>query len=298
VKITEILTESLSQVAYHYTNVSAAAKILQTGEFQLSSVYGSVEAHYAPPGQPFFFSTTRTRHGGYHTYVGRTAAMFVLDGQWFNQRYKSRPVDYWLNRSPDPNNSHTYKTHEAEDRVFSKNPNIPLGGVESVHILVSPDAEGTMVAQARQAIIAAKRRGIPVYYYEDESSWRQLDTRHAQPVSRSLVSNEPSRGRGGYSRPKGYLYPWVELMQAQNVNHLSDAARRLEYSIKYTYDQQYAVRGLDTDIGNARKPSSGPDRENAVKIIRFMQANRIGTIKDFVVALANKWKSINSQEAQ
>ena len=37
------LTESLSRVAYHYTTIGRAKKILTSGQFELSSGLGSIE---------------------------------------------------------------------------------------------------------------------------------------------------------------------------------------------------------------------------------------------------------------
>ena len=93
-KIRDVIVESLSRVAYHYTGLHAAEKILRSGEFQLSSTLGSVEQQYAPRGRPYFLSTTRTKTGGYHQGSKWRGAMFVLDGNWFNQHYKSGPIDY------------------------------------------------------------------------------------------------------------------------------------------------------------------------------------------------------------
>ena len=113
----EFLTETLSRIVYHYTTLWPAAKILSSGEFALSSSLGSVELQYAPEGHPYFLSTTRTKTGGYHNHVGSQAVMFVLDGDYYNTKYPSKPIDYWGNRSPD--NAYGRK-HEAEDRLFSK----------------------------------------------------------------------------------------------------------------------------------------------------------------------------------
>ena len=103
-KSTEFLTETLSRIVYHYTRLPAAAKIMQTGDFQLSSDLGSIEQQYSPKGYRYFLSTTRTKTGGYHNSIGSDAVLFVLDGNWFNQHYISKPIDYWLNR--DPTQSH------------------------------------------------------------------------------------------------------------------------------------------------------------------------------------------------
>lgn len=279
------LFESLSQVAYHYTNVAAASKILQAGEFQLSSVLGSVEQQYAPKDKPYFLSTTRTKHGGYHSTAHSGAAMFVLDGAWFNQHYVSRPVDYWENRDP---NKVSHRPHEAEDRVFSRGPTIPTGGVMEVHILVKSNADHPTPANARKALIAAKRRGIPVYYYEDEKSWRNLNKSGAVPVGSSARLRGPERYSYGRVR-KGYMQPWIELIQATDQKQLSKTADRLRYSLGYSNDRNSMMQGLSNDMSNARKPGAGADREIAVKMIRFMQQNRLTTLTDLVEFLANKW---------
>ena len=277
------LFESLSRVAYHYTNVAAAATILQSGEFQLSSVLGSVEQQYAPKGKLYFLSTTRTRHGGYHTVVGSSAALFVLDGNWFNNHYVSRPVDYWENRDPA---KVSHRPHEAEDRVFSRDPSMPIDGVSAVHILVKPDSEHGV--WARKSLIAAKRRGIPAYFYEDETAWRNLNTSKAVPISDRPTLRGQEKYRWGYDR-KAYLQPWLELITATDQKQLSKAADKLRYSLSYNYDRRNAAQGLGNDLSNARKPNSGADREVAVKIIRFMQQNRLNTLAELVDFLAKKW---------
>jgi hypothetical protein len=283
-QIKEIITESLSRVVFHYTNNKTALAILQSGEFQLSGSIGSVEQQYAPKGYPYFLSTTRTRHGGYHRMIGEQAALFVLDGNWFNNHYISKPIDYWENRNPTLGH---HRDSEAEDRVFSKEPTIPIGGVTAVHLYCDVKAADPVKAWTRQALIAAKRQGIPAYFYTDKAAWKNFDTRKQGDVS-TLTGQE---GPGGWmSRHKGYLLPWMELIQAKERSQLSKKAESLRYSLQYGYNKDDAVYGLKTDLSNARKPNSGADRKNAIKMIQFMQQNGLKTVKEFVDALAEKWK--------
>jgi hypothetical protein len=281
------LNESLSRVAYHYTNINAAKQILTSGVFELSSGLGSVEQHYMPPGQYYFLSTTRTRVGGYHDIIGSSAVMFVLDGNWFNQHYRSRSVDYWLNRNPGELH---HRAHEAEDRVFSPEPTIPIDGVTAIHIYVSPDADDQINAWARQCLIAAKQRDIPTYLYRDKKSWRLLDTRHT--TSGALPGQDTARGYVSRYRPRGYLMPWIELLKAKSKNHLSKEADSLRYSLQYSYDSSQAAIGLDNGLSNARKPNSGADRKHANTIIQYMRKNGLTTVPEFVNALADKWAAI------
>ena len=284
-RINEILTESLSRIAFHYTNNRTALSILTSGVFQLSSTLGSVEQQYAPKGHPYFLSTTRTRRGGYHRTIGQQATLFVLDGNWFNNHYISKPMDYWENRNPSLPH---HREHEAEDRVFSKNPAISIEGVTAIHIYCDLEADPEVKAWTRQAIIAAKKRGIATYFYTDKEAWRNFDTRRLGDIS-ILKGQERTGGR--VSGHKGYLMPWIELISAKNQSQLGKKADSLRYSLQYNYDRDSAASGLNNDLSNARKPNSGADRANAVKIIRFMQQNNLATVKDLVNFLVSKWKS-------
>jgi GNAT superfamily N-acetyltransferase len=281
----EKLDESLSRIVYHYTNIHSALKILSSGQFELSSVLGSIEQSYAPKDHLYFLSTTRTRQGGYHDYIGNQAVLFVLDGNWFNNHYISRPVDYWENRNPSL--AH-HRKHEAEDRVFSREPTIPIDGIVAVHIYIDPKSDPEVRARARQALIAAKRLGIDTYFYTDPKAWRNFDQRNPGDVS--LLTGPEHTSYRSYPE-REYLLPWIELISAKNKSQLSKKADDLRYSLNYTYDKENAAQGLNTDLSNARKPSAGADRANAVKIINYMRRNNVSTVKKLVELLADKWKS-------
>ena len=285
----EIIAESLSRIIYHYTSPRAALKILQSGNFELSSALGSVEQQYAPKGKPYFMSTTRTKRGGYHTGGKWRGVLFVLDGNWFNQRYKSGPIDYWGERGLG------LRASEAEDRIYSAEPTIPVGGVSAIHVYLNTkndDSEQLTHDKSvvRELLIAAKTRGIPAYFYDNHDAWINLDTRRTADVSQLTGSRKPS-----YYRPprrRTYMQSWIELMNAKALNQLSKDADKMRYSLQYTYDLKNAADALSNDMSNARKPDSGPEREDAVKIIRYMQQHRLNTIPEFVQHLADKWKAI------
>ena len=285
-RATEFLIERISSRVFHYTRVTTALKILQTGRFELSHTLGtSWEAQFAPKGYPYFLSTTRTRHGGYHGWLGQDAVLFELDGDFYNQRYPGRAVDYWNNR--DPAKDH-HKAHEAEDRIFSREAAIPAA-ITAIDLYIAPDADDDARARTRQVIILAKKAGIPVNLFNDQEAWRQRDTRKTADVGQ-LKGQDPARGY--VSRRKGgYLKPWMELMQAKTKAQLSKDADRKRYDLQYTYDKQGLSKSLAVDLSNARKPGPDPDRNNAIRIIKFMQQNKLATVDDFVNFLADKWKN-------
>lgn len=293
-RINEILTEGLSPIVYHYTNIFAGEKIVTDGVFELSSTLGSVEEQYAPPGYPYFLSTARTKTGGYHQKIGpRSAVMFVMDGNWYNQRYPAKPVDYWLNR--DPKNAYG-RAHEAEDRLFSKTPTIPIGGVTSVHVLLKDEKqEPRDISLVRKLLVGAKRRDIPAYFYTDVGAWRRLDTTQTGDIGvlKTIDSEKRKPYIPSYIRRSG-LESWLELIGAQKENQLSKEANNIKYSLRYHWDNPFYLKdmtsGLENEFSNARKPSSGVDRENATKIIAFMRKKKLNTVFDLVNWLATKWK--------
>lgn len=285
------LTEAATAIVYHYCGVSAAAKILTTGMFQLSSVTGNKsEEQYAPPGYPYFLSTTRSRVGDYHRYAGSSAVMFVIDGNWLNQRYKTKAVDYW-ERSWQ--HSGGTRTSESEDRVFSKTPEIPIGGVIEVHVLIKEQSENRS-PEVRTILITAKKLGIPAYLYTDENAWRLQDKRKAVTPSQAapLLKGQQTKGYTP-SRPiTMYLEPWLELIYKTKKSELSPKADKLRYNLVY-YSGRDANDdgGLGNDMSNARKPNS-QDYPTAVKINSYIRKNKFANTAALKNALADKWKDI------
>ena len=224
-RVEEIISESLSRVAFHFTSISTALKIVSSGQFELSSALGSVEQQYMPKGKPYFLSATRSRRGGYHENAGRTTGvLFVLDGNWFNQRYKSQPLDYWGNRNPTQ--SH-HRSHEAEDRVFSAEPTIPIDGISAIHVLytIDPDwaddkTDAHNRAVTRELLIAGKTRGIPTYFYTNKQSWQNLDTRKLGNVKMLTGARDKPWFRP--KRKRSYLENWIELMMIRSEEHTSE----------------------------------------------------------------------------
>lgn len=285
------LLEAATAVVYHYAGVSAAAKILTSGVFQLSSITGNPsEEQYAPPGYPYFLSTTRSRVGDYHRYTGSSAVMFVLDGAWLNQRYRTRAVDYW-ERSWQ--HSGGTRSSESEDRVFSKQSEISISGVTAVHVLLKEQQENRS-PEVRTILITAKKRGIAAYLYTDESAWRLQDTRRAvTPAAAAEILKGPQTKGYTPSRPQTmYLEPWLELIYKNNKAELTPRAEKLRYDLIY-YGSRYPDQdsNLGTDMSNARKPNSN-DYPMAVKINAYMRKNQFATTVALKNALVDKWDKI------
>lgn len=285
----QVLTERGSSVLFHYTNTPAAKKILSSGNFELASVVGNrSEEKYAPEGYPYFLSLTRTVTGDYHRWVGTGAVLFKLDGDWFNSRYIVKPIDYWERSWLHSDGT---RTREAEDRVFSKEATIPNNAITEVHVLLKEQHEFRS-PETRQLMILSKQQKLPVYLYTDEQAWRLLDKRRATTPSAASSVLHGAPAHGGFSRkPTDYVKPWIELIEKNKREQLSDRAQRLLKNIMY-YSRDDEDNNMGVDLSNARKPNAG-DRASAVELIGYLQKNGYGNntvkLKNDLVA---KWNPI------
>jgi hypothetical protein len=214
--------------------------------------------------------------------------MFVLDGQWFTQRYKVKPIDYWDRswlHSPD-------RSREAEDRVFSKTPNIPINGIREVHAFIKEQSEWRS-PELRNLLILAKKRGIATYMYNDENAWRLQDTRKALSVQQMGPLLKGVMPVAHQYRPStDYLAPWIELIHKKSKAELSDRAEKLRYNLVY-YGSRYENEdsGLSNDLANERKPGN-TGYDTATKLVQAMRKAGFTTPLQLKNALVKKWENI------
>ena len=286
------LTEGASSILYHYTSTRPALRILQSGNFELTSSMGNrEETRMAPAGYPYYLSTTRSKVGDYHARIpGSYAVMFVLDGGKIAEHYKVKPVDYWERMwASDTSNT---RTRESEDRVFSKTPAIPTAGIiKEIHQLVSGEPGDLRGPIVRTMAILAKTQGIPIYFYNNERAWVLQDPQRRIDVKQIIANLKGTKKQdwAHYSRRISSLEQWIELIYKKNKNELSEEANKLRFNLVY-YGSRYPEedQGLGVDLHNARKPND-TERPLANKIIDYMRKNGFKQTKDLKNALVAKW---------
>lgn len=290
-KIGEILTEGATDILYHKTGIDGALEILKSGEFKLSSSIGNdVEASMAIKGMPYYLSTTRSKVGDYHRYVGDSAAMFVLDGQKIGNNYKVKPVDYWermwLN-NPE-------RTSESEDRIYSKTNTMSTKYVIGLHVLLQSQSDNRSEI-ARQLLIASKTAGIKTYLYDKPEAWRLQDTRRALKAAdyQELLKGHradprymkrPVRGQGKSHYGRSHILGWIELVMKKPGQELSKSADKIRYNIQYYGD---AATQLKNDFFNAKRPGE-PEYPLVVKLGNYMTKNNLD-FKGLADKLKTKW---------
>lgn len=291
----EFITEGLSKTVFHYTSISSALTIVESGNFALTSAIGSnVELQYAPKGYPYYLSTTRTRRGGYHSNSGRyasTGVLFVLDGEWYGSRYPAKSIDYWQDRST----KNIERSHEAEDRIFSKTSEISIKGVTGIHVFVTDDADQPVLNErARQLLIAAKKQNIPTYFYDNFTDWINFNKKKPGNISK-LKGHKDTPAHFSSASVRSYIKPWIELINAKSKSQLSTKAKALVNDLLYDYYRDNEYRRLSNEFDSNRRATSSfeKDRKYVIDIIKFMQQNKIENLKQFVEFIAKKWENIS-----
>ena len=275
----EIFNEGLSQIIYHYTSLSGALNILSTGMFHLTPHLSGYERVLAKPGTFYFLSTTRTRAGRYH-YNATRGVLFVLDGKWYGARYPAKSIDYWGDRDPSKTRN---KQHEAEDRIYSTDSEIPITGVIEIHVLINPK-EKTSLIYAREVIAAATQFDIPTYLYTDRMAWRSLNKRKTSDTD--ILINDPIQSP---STTEAYY----ELTQLHDVIFQTDISKiTTRWKNAILWHPKDLERDIETAISNASSHHDRDTRRQLTDITKFMRANRITSLTELASVILNKWKKI------
>jgi hypothetical protein len=291
------LTESVSSVVYHFTRLFNAAEILKNNQFRLTASPGTDSERALQKGnKPYYLSTTRSRVGDYTLHNFYTdGVVFVLNGDWFNERYRGGPVDYWAGsklQSNDTGLKGRYK--EMEDRVFSDEayiafPKDPKRLIKAVHILFKKDSDTRRNQSMRTILTRVKQMGIPHYVYDDDAAFVLQDTRKAIPVDSAFIAqisqqdpNKPWPAR----QPTDWLKGWREIYYAKDKDSLTkDGKRTADKVMHYAKD---AYSGLSADIHNV-KAKGDPGLIKLIKIFRKMGINNS---RQYVDAMRAKWEPI------
>lgn len=315
------LTEGATDILFFYRRLKGTLGILNDNHFTLSSVTGNkAEEQLAPPGKPYFLSTTRSKVGDYHRYVGDSAAMFVLDGRWIGQRYSVKPVDYWYSgKTPDrlkkgewktlePSSkrpmwsySGSERTSESEDRIYSNKHTMPLTPIMSLHLYLNFDQLTKIKTtdehisyrgkELHEIILRCQQLNIPVYVYNNVDDWKTQNKNKRLSIPFVLSMTEKLKKHTSDYVPRRYLDRVVELIVKDDKNSLSDDANKLRYNIT-NYSDEY--KSIETDMHNSRKPGNA-DFDNVVLINSFMMKNKLKNVKELSEFLKQKWIKIKGE---
>lgn len=201
---TEVLSEGLSDILYHYTYTSNLTSILKYNKFATSSNLGSNADSWKDKGRYYFFSTQRTKGmSGYARHHGNVA--IVLDGRKLNYTFKGNATDYWnwSKKRSDYKSIGDYtnalQSEENEDRIVTNKPYIDNANnyIIEIHISISEQSDKTEIEEINGL---CKNYNIPIFFYLDENAFKLQDKRKA--VALDSLNLQSSDKTGFYSDEK------------------------------------------------------------------------------------------------
>jgi hypothetical protein len=277
-----IETKASLGVVYHSTGLWNLYDILDTGKIRLSTSLGSA-SDKATNDYPYFLSLTRSKIGGYHTRaIGNYQAIIALDYDSLRANNKITPRDYW---GPEFRKTNQ-KINEMEETLVSKNQFIELPDpatklIKGLFILYKPTNDFKEKAyKLRNTLLLAKRKGIPIYVYDNEKNWLSQRPEKAIPI-KDLLDRLKGVEESNINWPRrNYFDRYLNIYYAPTLNHLSKDAKALLYKLSDYYVDE-AVRSLEADLHNARSNKiAGP----IVKLI-----SKHGGTRKFIEYLAHKF---------
>ncbi len=202
----QTITETVSSIVYHATHTAFATSILSEKQFKLSGIYSHKRewGMVHNPDLHYYMSVTRNKTGSFHKDKS-SGVIFVLDGNWFNARYNSKPVDYYVGTlntreiKDKFSRGKTKKGPEFEDRIFSAKPTIPFSNIRDVikeiHVLIDerafspPDNDPGGYnypehAEIRKLLKVIKTEGLENITYFYGGDWYRKDRNRKDIYSR------------------------------------------------------------------------------------------------------------------
>lgn len=257
-----LLMEKGSPILFHYTGISNALNMVNSGKINLTYASGS-DRRDSSKGKAYYFSMSRIRHSGYNHGSPWDAVLFEFDGSKLGSKYQIRPVDYW-GYSWDLQRTSPI-ADEQEDRLFSHDQEIPLYPyLKSINVYVRPeghrDFKEDNLKRAKFIKKKAEENNIPCFIYNDLNAWRTNNRRKAVDLGSSsemldsdLVGNSRIMGDG-----KDIMTILKIIQDPFNKQQDKDVT---DFLHRYRgFDWKSSINSM---IGNARKDQN-PETRNAM----------------------------------
>ena len=313
-----------SPVLFHYTGLSNLINILKSNEFLLTTGMGT-NADGELGSSPYYLSCTRTRLGKYHSrYPAISGVLLTLDGDKLNQRYKTKPVDYW---GPEYRKD-AKGAYEEEDRLFSKLPTIKNARsyILNIDILVShteitkgffgeeeirSDKLDDNKNWLRTCVKLAKVNKIPIHLYGSRNDWlthnvkREVKFEFKQNLLNPHVpyeyeyikrSTNKEQWENEYKKLKrpNLIKDLLLIHKLDDYNKLTDHAQKWTKKITHDWMNEQFTQ-LKNDIHNSR---TGDDsrRRPLNELIKILSKEHL-TLKQFYDNIVSKWQKILNGES-
>ena len=299
------ITEGVSPILYHLTDLPKTLSILDRNEFILSSDLGTgADRRYkGKKFKPFFLSTSRVKYGGYTRSWGDDPygclVNIVLDGVKLSHNLEGMSLDYWGPewRKPSMDTHTRLRNDENEDRILS-----PKGLIEDaskyikeIHIMLGKDN-----------IKNIKDRSAKLNDQDQDRVWKDIktigkitDLCHIYEIPyyiyddfKAFQVQNKSKGIKGFERNpyRNKIASLNELFTKNEISELSDAAQTVRYNMLYHNWNGDFVSGLDCDVHNMSKGYEIIQKRSLHTLVMFMHKYKLRNTTQVVEFLSNKWR--------
>lgn len=183
----EIIIESLSPTVYHATKFNVVRAILSNDVAKLSHIKksGLVYTVVDTKKYPYYLSCARTMNSGYFRkfLLSENLLVLELDGGKLSQNYKGKAVNWFGAMNINPRNKVFFYTDEAEDRLYSKNKEIPnfkkyIKAIHSMNIETTKEPESGRIHRVGMEEPLRRLKevagNIPIYMYNNKKDYLVL----------------------------------------------------------------------------------------------------------------------------
>lgn len=308
-KLTEILTERISDIVYRLVPFTTALRNLENNEFQLTPMFvdSGMGDYKFQRGKLYYLSLARTVTSGFFKHaIQNHTVIYVLDGRKLSHNYKGIPVNYYSDREFYPDSS---KDREAEDRIISDSPVIPNASkyIKEIHILIMDNAYGKSIKKLEGL---AKRHNISIYFYITNSSdddFRKIIKgfsllKKNMAVNTYNVNNSeevPQNSPGMWNESADGAWIYQLLMLYKNPEY-KKVARKIKDSFEEAKtDPNYALPNFQYIVREIQFQLSGTYRRNrfaldALKEVhKIMRKHHLKKIEDFIRLVSEKYNEAN-----
>lgn len=307
------LNESVSDVAYHYTNATSLVNILKTNKIFLTPSYGIGADQSINYNKLYSLSLTSARNTatgfratGKNSQYAEGRIRLEMNGRELNHNYKSKHVDYWQYPRTKEMTQNGGSYDEMEERILSdKNEISPASRyITAIEIFIYEP----QLQNYKQIKELAEQLNIPCYFYNNGRDFNfsikknavELPENIDQSEDRNIPEEEKKINAVIKAHKLGGLISYKdENLKNKLIKYASDNgydADRLTKlitdrvsTLKYSYlgsPQDYMMRELElvttSDIQNYR---SEPDKliRYAIQLLGYdMKKKGLKTIKEYV----------------
>ena len=311
-KIT-ISQSAATSILFHATNLSKLNTILTDDKFELTTCVGiPAENEYAK--EYYYLSMTRSRLGDYHLRNCNTGDVLItLDGNKLNQRYKTKPIDYW----GEERRKYTGGSYEAEDRLFTNDPFIDKASqyIVEISIIVKPEDIAQRGKFIRSVMLKAKYKHIPMYIFSNPKDWLTNNKAKAYKIAtikinpqsvferielpdyeqdyyNILRADDKKRYQEYQNSKQSNLVNVLELYYKKSFVNLSPSAKKYAHLLMGDYNDD-RIMSIKSDIHNDRSGHSRDGRVNVNSIVSILKKEHC-TIDELMRMLKAKWRKLDN----